>query len=46
MNRRLSTYDPAKKWSGPTRPYDLIKEFVIAIVVVGILAGGLAGRLL
>ena len=42
MNRRLSTYDPAKKWSGPTRPYDLIKEFVIAIVVVGILAAGLA----
>jgi hypothetical protein len=42
MSRRLSTYDPAKKWDGPTRPYDLIKEFVIAIVVVGILAGGLA----
>ena len=42
MTRALSKHDPAKKWSGPTRPYDLIKEFVIALVVVAILAGGLA----
>ena len=34
--------DPSKKWSGPTRPYDLIKEIVIAVVVVGLLAMGLA----
>ncbi len=34
--------DPAKKWEGPTRPYDLIKEIVIAIIVVGVLACGLA----
>jgi hypothetical protein len=30
--------DPAdEKWSGPTRPYDLVKEFVIATVVVALL---------
>jgi hypothetical protein len=34
--------DPSKKWSGPMRPYDLVKEIVVAIVVVGILAMGLA----
>ncbi|MEI6866864.1 MAG: hypothetical protein WCK62_00035 [Actinomycetes bacterium] len=42
MSPALSKHDPSKKWSGPTRPYDLIKEAVIAIVIVGILAGGLA----
>jgi hypothetical protein len=42
MSRRLSEHDPYKKWDGPTRPYDLIKEFVIAIVVVGLLTIGLA----
>lgn len=30
------------KWSGPKRPYDLVKEFVIALVVVSVLAAGLA----
>jgi len=34
--------DPAKKWSGPMRPYDLVKEIVMAIVVIGLLACGLA----
>ena len=30
------------KWSGPKRPYDLVKEFVITLVVVTVLVGGLA----
>ncbi len=29
----------------PTRPYDLVKEFVIALVVVGLLTGALAAAL-
>jgi hypothetical protein len=30
--------DPAdEKWSGPTRAYDLVKEFVVATVVVALL---------
>jgi hypothetical protein len=28
----------AQKWSGPKRPYDLVKEFVIALLVVGMLS--------
>lgn len=31
------------KWTGPKRPYDLVKEGVIAFTVVGILTLGLAG---
>ncbi len=42
MSPQLSKHDPAKKWDGPTRKYDLIKEFVIALVVVGLLAISLA----
>lgn len=34
--------DPSKKWSGPVRNYDIIKEGVIALVVVAVLAGGLS----
>jgi hypothetical protein len=34
--------DPSVKWAGPTRPYDLIKELVAAVVVIGLLAAGLA----
>ena len=30
------------KWRGPVRDYDLVKEFVIALVVVGLLTAGLA----
>ena len=30
------------KWSGPKRPYDLVKEFVVALVVVSVLVVGLA----
>lgn len=30
------------KWSGPKRPYDLVKEFVIALVVVSVLVGACA----
>ena len=41
MKSRLMV-DPAKKWTGPTRPYDLVKEIVVAIVLVGVLACGLA----
>ena len=26
------------KWTGPTRPYDLVKEFVVAVLIVGLLA--------
>jgi hypothetical protein len=42
MKRELSKVDPAKKWSGPVREYDLIKELVVAVVVVGLLALTLA----
>lgn len=42
MSRKLSTIDPSKKSNGPVREYDLIKEFVIAVVVVGFLALTLA----
>jgi hypothetical protein len=35
--------DPAASpWRGPTRPYDLVKELVIAVVVVSLLVGALA----
>lgn len=34
--------DPSKKWTGPVRPYDIIKEGVIAVVVVGLLAAALS----
>ena len=30
------------KWSGPKRPYDLVKEFFIALLVVVLLVGGAA----
>ncbi len=30
------------KWSGPKRPYDLVKEFVIAFLVVGLLVGAIS----
>jgi hypothetical protein len=33
---------PPRKWSGPTRPYDLAKEFVIALVAVSVLTFALA----
>ncbi|MEI6405985.1 MAG: hypothetical protein WCO85_00505 [Actinomycetes bacterium] len=42
MSTGLKKYDPAIKWNGPTRPYDLVKEIVIAILVVGLLVVGLA----
>lgn len=41
MNRRKA--DPAEgKWTGPTRPYDLVKEFVVALVGVSVLVVALA----
>ena len=41
-NKLVTKVDPSIKWSGPTRPYDLIKELVVAITVVGLLVAGLA----
>ena len=41
--RRLSTIDAGAKWSGPTRSYDLVKEFVIAFLVIAVAALTLAG---
>ena len=41
MSKRERNVDLAK-WSGPKRPYDLVKEFVIALVVVSVLVAGLA----
>ncbi len=32
----------AEPWTGPTRRYDLVKEFVVALVVVTLLTAGLA----
>jgi hypothetical protein len=44
MSKRLSKERPIdlNKWSGPTRYYDLVKEIVVAIVVVAVLAMSLA----
>ena len=42
MKHKLSSVDPSKKWSGPLREYDLVKEIVVAVVVVGFLALSLA----
>lgn len=42
MKHNRSSIDPSKKWSGPLREYDLVKEIVIAVVVVGFLALSLA----
>jgi hypothetical protein len=33
----------SRPWNGPTRRFDLVKEFVIALVAVTVLAVGLAG---
>jgi len=41
----MKKYDPTKKWTGPTRPYDLIKEATIAFVVVALLSISLAALL-
>ena len=38
----MKKYDASKKWTGPTRPYDLIKEATVAFVVVALLSIGLA----
>jgi hypothetical protein len=41
-----ATHDPAAgKWSGPTRRYDLVKEFVVATLVVAVLSVILAAVL-
>ena len=41
MSKRERNVDLAK-WGGPKRPYDLVKEFVIALLVVSVLVAGLA----
>lgn len=41
MSRKERNIDLAK-WSGPKRPYDLVKEFVIALIVVSVLVGACA----
>ena len=42
VNNMTMKVDPSVKWSGPTRPYDLIKELAVAVLVIGLLAGGLS----
>src|SRR5438046_10061158 len=43
VRRRPTTVEPATaKWTGRTREYDLVKEFVIALVVVSVLTVALA----
>lgn len=44
MSKRLAKERPIDlaKWSGPTRYYDLVKEIVVAVVVVALLALSLA----
>ncbi|MDP1720305.1 MAG: hypothetical protein Q8L08_04820 [Candidatus Nanopelagicaceae bacterium] len=41
MSRKERNVDLAK-WGGPKRPYDLVKEFVIALLVVSVLVGACA----
>ncbi|HEX2806652.1 MAG TPA: hypothetical protein VHN80_10830 [Kineosporiaceae bacterium] len=33
---------PSGRWTGPTRPYDLVKEFVAALTIIGLLTVVLA----
>jgi hypothetical protein len=40
--RKASTDAAALPWAGPERRYDIVKEFVIALVVMAVLAVGLA----
>jgi hypothetical protein len=42
MKTSFKNYDPDLAWNGPKRQYDLIKELVVAILVVGVLSIGLA----
>ena len=37
-----AAFDESVKWSGRNRSYDLVKEFVIALLVVSLLTAGLA----
>src|SRR5579871_554730 len=34
--------DDSAKWNGPTRPYDLLKELTVALVIIAVLSVGLA----
>ena len=42
MTKEKKAFDAAP-WTGPTRKYDIVKEGVIALVVVALLSIGLAG---
>jgi len=42
MSRSSPAVDEAAPWAGATRPYDLVKELVVALVVVGLLTVVLA----
>ncbi len=42
MSWRTDDHAAARSWRGPTRPYDLVKEFVIAVVLMSLLAITLA----
>jgi hypothetical protein len=42
VSRARTRHLGAVHWSGPTREYDLVKEFVIALGVVALLTAGLA----
>jgi hypothetical protein len=44
-SRRRRSFKPdrdVEEWQGPYAPYDIVKEFVIALVAVGVLVVGLA----
>jgi hypothetical protein len=43
--RRAAAADDAAEWRGPTRRYDIVKEGVVAVVVVLVLVVALAGVL-
>ena len=43
MSASRATANDSAVWEGAKRPYDLVKEFVIALVVVGLLTTALAG---
>ena len=42
MSRRHANDVASVPWTGPTRHYDIVKEGVIAVLVVGLLALGLS----
>ncbi len=43
MSSKKPPTDGAPAWQGGYRPYDLVKEFIIALIVVSVLTAALAG---